>query len=105
MTVLSNFITFLICLILVPLWIAVGLYHRFDDLKGANPSDLMTYVCSKDLHPLVAQEMGNVRILCQELRYAWWAVLLVAAIELSVVATISWGIVAMKGKGKYVRVV
>jgi hypothetical protein len=93
-------------LVLVSLWTAVGLYHRFYDLKGANPSDLMTYVCSNDLHPLVTEEMGNVRILCQELRYAWWAVLLVVAVEVSIVATVSWEMVAMKKtKGRYARVV
>ncbi|KAF2681875.1 hypothetical protein K458DRAFT_433284 [Lentithecium fluviatile CBS 122367] len=101
----SNTLTAFFCLICVSLWTAVGFYHRFYDLKGNSPSDVMSYVCGNGLHPLIAKRMGDTRIMCQEMRYAWWAVLLVTAIEVGVVATVGWGVMATSKKGKYVRVI
>lgn len=99
----SNLLTSVICLISVSLWAAAGFYHRFGELTGNTPSDVMTYVCSDDLHPLVIDRMGSATVLCKEIRYAWWAVLTVVILEISVVATVAWGMLAMR-KGAYARV-
>jgi hypothetical protein len=88
------------------IWTAVGLYRRFSSqVHAPHSSDLTTYVCSADLHPLVLQTMGNARVLCQELRFAWWAVLLVVTVEGAVLGTVAWAVVALRRRGRYARVV
>lgn len=86
------------------LWFAAGIYYKADDLNDRMHLDFISYVCGHKANPLMRQEVGNMRMLCGELRYAWWAVILMGTIEIMSSATVGWGVLAAKKKGTYSKI-
>jgi hypothetical protein len=64
--------------------------------------DITSYACAHKKFPILKAAVGNMEIMCGELRYAWWAVTMVGVLELASLATVGWSVMAMR-KGSYVR--
>jgi hypothetical protein len=103
-TIMSNVLTSFVCFVCFILWAVVGLYHILDGIKGRAHMDLMVYVCGEEIQPLAVRGLVNARIMCGELRYAWWAVLSMILVEAIVFVTVGWAFCAGRRKGVYIRV-
>jgi hypothetical protein len=84
--------------------IATGAYYKADDLNSRMHMDIVSYVCAHRNNVTLRQGIGNTGAVCGGLRYAWWAVLLVASIELLALATVGWGTMVARKKGVYAKV-
>lgn len=91
----------MICTIL---WFAAGAYYKADDANDRMHFDFVSYVCFHQGNAMLGRQIGNMHVLCGELRYAWWAVVVMGTVELASSATVGWGMVAARKKGAYSKI-
>ncbi|KAF2266932.1 hypothetical protein CC78DRAFT_566643 [Lojkania enalia] len=103
-TNIGNLATAIVSMICTILWLVAGAYYKSDDANDAMHFNLVSYVCRHQNNEALSMQIGNMHVLCGELRYAWWAVLLMGTVELASSATVGWGMLAARKKVSYSKI-
>ncbi|KAM5347383.1 hypothetical protein ACJ41O_010388 [Fusarium nematophilum] len=101
LTNLGNLSTVIVSTAAVVLWVVVGIWYKMDDMNSKKHYDMLSYICTRHQGSELASKVGNFGALCLHMRYAWWALVAVAALELIAIGTVVWAIWAMRRAAAY----
>ncbi|KAJ3543980.1 hypothetical protein NM208_g3291 [Fusarium decemcellulare] len=101
LTSVGNVATVVVSTMAIILWVAVGVWYKVDDLNARKHYDMLSYVCARHKSAKLTSKIGNFGALCSQMRYAWWALVVVASLELIAIGTVVWAMWAKRRGGAY----
>ncbi|KAF4469862.1 hypothetical protein FALBO_3242 [Fusarium albosuccineum] len=99
LTNVGNVATVVVSTVAIILWVAVGVWYKVDDLNARKHYDMLSYVCARHKSVKLTSKIGNFGALCSQMRYVWWALVVVASLELIAIGTVVWAIWAKRRGG------
>jgi hypothetical protein len=104
-TNLGNIATLIVSLIGLALWIAAAVLYKIDDMNQDEHYDMLSYTCARRHDEVLDRAIGNLGTLCLQMRYAWWAAVVVGVLEIAAIITVAWGMWSSRRavKGSYTK--
>ncbi|KAL6797957.1 hypothetical protein J3E68DRAFT_448945 [Trichoderma sp. SZMC 28012] len=91
-TKVGNTATVIVSTIAIILWLTAGILYKVDGLNELEHYDMLSYVCTRTSDDTLTHTAGNFSAMCIQMRYAWWAVVVVGVLELTALGTVIWAI-------------
>jgi hypothetical protein len=96
-------LTAVVSTVAIGLWIAVAVLYKKDDFNPEEKWDMLSFTCGHRHDADLDRAIGNLGSLCIQMRYSWWAALVVAVLEITAVVTLVWGYFVLKQGGAYTK--
>ncbi|KAJ4855581.1 hypothetical protein T069G_08949 [Trichoderma breve] len=103
-TKVGNIATVIVSTIAIILWLTAGILYKVDDLNELEHYDMPSYVCTRTSDDTLTHTVGSFSAMCIQMRYAWWAVVVVGVLELTAPGIVIWAICTPRKRGVYAEI-